>query len=303
MDKLDGIRAFTRVVEAGGFAAAARTMGVSRSVVNKHVINLENELGSQLLTRSTRRVAPTETGLAFYDRCIQILAEFDEAVAAVAELQDEPRGRLRVNAPMTFGTLHLSRVVADYSRAHPHVHVELVLNDRFVDPIDEGFDVTVRIDDPQHQTSLVSKRIATIKRVVCASPGYLQQHGEPTQPDALRTHRCLHYGYQATGNLWRLEEDNQHHHVAINCTMWSNNGQVLRDAAICDQGIVLLPTFIVGDALRLGHLQRVLMPYAPHDLTLSAVYPRHRHLAAKVRLFVDLLQERFGDPPYWDAVE
>ena len=303
IDKFESIRTFTKVVEAGGFAAAAREMGLSRSVVNKYVIQLENALGTQLLRRSTRQVTPTETGLAFYDRCLQILSELDEAISAITELQEKPTGNLRVNAPMSFGTLHMAALVADYMVRYPDVHVELVLNDRFIDPIEEGFDVTVRIGTPAVLTSLISKEIVAAKRVLCASPAYLRAYGEPLQPGELKTHRCLHYGYQASGNQWRLSGPDGEFSVLINCVMWSNNGETLKDAAIKHQGIALLPTFIVGNALQEGELRTVLVDYQPTSITLCALYPRHRHLSAKVRHFIDLLVERFAGRPYWDLVQ
>ncbi|MEL6216424.1 MAG: LysR family transcriptional regulator, partial [Pseudomonadota bacterium] len=173
MDRFASMRAFTKVVESNGFAAAARAMGLSRSVVNKAVINLENDLGTQLLRRSTRKVTPTETGLAFYDRCQRILEDLDEAVASVKELQERPTGTLRMNAPMSFGTTHLAPVVAEFMSAHEHVHVELVLSDRFIDPIEEGFDLTLRIAEPTYSTSLIEQQIVPARRVMCASPVYL----------------------------------------------------------------------------------------------------------------------------------
>ncbi len=303
MDRFESIRAFTQVVQAGGFAAAARTMGVSRSVVNKYVIALENDLGAQLLRRSTRRVTPTETGLAFYDRCTSILAEFDEAIAAVGELQGSPVGSLRVNAPMSLGSMHVAAIVGEYLATYPNVRVELVLNDRFVDPLEEGFDLTVRVAEPQVSTSLIVKTIAPVKRVLCASPAYLAQHGEPHEPRELASHRCLHYGYLASGNHWRLRGPHGDQLVAIHCVMWSNNGEALKQAALQHQGVALLPTFIVGDALQTGALRTVLTDHAPLDLTLFALYPRHRHLSVKLRHFVDLLVARFGPRPHWDLVQ
>jgi len=303
MDKFESMRAFTKVVEEGGFAAAARKMGLSRSVVNKSVINLENELGTQLLRRSTRQVTPTETGIAFYERCSEILGELDDAISAVTALQEKPTGSLRVNAPMSFGTLHLSQVVADYMATYSDVRVELMLTDRFIDPIDEGFDVTVRIGKPHPSTSLITAEIAPVKRVLCASPTYIKARGEPTHPHDLKAHRCLHYGNQETGNLWQLDGPDGEHSISINCAMWSNNGEVLKEAAVKDQGIAMLPTFIAGDALQQGHLRTVLADYGSQDISLCALYPRHRHLSAKMRLFVELLRERFGDRPDWDLAQ
>jgi DNA-binding transcriptional LysR family regulator len=303
MDKFESIRAFTKVVEASGFAAAAREMGLSRSVVNRSVINLEKELGTQLLHRSTRQVTPTETGIAFYNRCLQILSELDEAISAVTELQEKPTGNLRVNAPMSFGTLHLSDVMADYMITYPEVRVELTLNDRFVNPIEEGFDVTVRVGEPRPSTSLITKEITAAKRVLCASPAYIKAYGEPVHPTELKSHRCLHYGYQESGSHWRLHGPDGEQSVSINCVMSSNNGEVLRDAVAKDQGIALLPTFIIGDALRQGQLRTVLTDYEPPNIALSALYPSHRHLSTKVRSFVELLTKRFGDRPCWDLIQ
>lgn len=302
MDRFESMRAFVNVVDHGGFAAAAREMGLSRSAVNKAVINLENDLGTQLLVRSTRKVTPTETGLAFYDRCRQILGDLDEAISSVKELQERPAGNLRMNAPMSFGTRHLAPVVADFMAQHPDLHVELVLNDRFVDPIEEGFDLTLRIAEPGYPTSLIEKQIVPARRVLCASPAYLEQSGEPGSPAELRHHRCLQYGYSGSMQQWRLAGPDGEQSWPINCVMWSNNGETLKSAALRNQGIALLPTFIVGEELQSGALRSVMPDYRPSDLVVSALYPRHRHLSAKVRLLVELVEERFGGRPYWDLV-
>lgn len=302
MDRFESMRAFVNVVDHRGFAAAAREMGLSRSAVNKAVINLENDLGTQLLVRSTRRVTPTETGLAFYDRCRQILGDLDEAITSVRELQDRPTGNLRMNAPMSFGTRHLAPVVAEFMARHPDLHVELVLNDRFVDPIEEGFDITLRVGDPDYPTSLIEKQIVPARRVLCASPGYLETNGEPEQATELKDHRCLQYGYSGSLQQWRLSGPEGEQSWPIDCVMWSNNGEALKSAATRDQGITLLPTFIVGEELQSGALRTVMPDYRPSDLVVSALYPRHRHLSAKVRLLVELLNDRFAGRPYWDLV-
>ena len=296
------MRAFINVVDHHGFAAAAREMGLSRSAVNKAVINLENDLGTQLLARSTRRVTPTETGLAFYDRCRQILGDLDEAITSVKELQDRPTGNLRINAPMSFGTRHLAPVVAEFMARHQDLHVELVLNDRFVDPIEEGFDITLRVGDPEYPTSLIEKQIVPARRVLCASPGYLNKYGEPELAAELKNHRCLQYGYSGSLQQWRLVGPEGEQSWPIDCVMWSNNGEALKSAATQDQGIALLPTFIVGEELQSGALRTVMPDYRPSDLVVSALYPRHRHLSAKVRLLIELLEARFGGRPYWDLI-
>jgi DNA-binding transcriptional LysR family regulator len=302
MDKFECMRAFTRVVAAGGFAAAAREMGVTRSAVNKLVINLENELGVQLLHRSTRQVSPTETGLAFYQRCVAILADLEEAEQSVVQLHAEPRGKLRVNAPMSFGTLHLAPAIANFLIRYPEVQVQLTLSDRFIDPIEEGFDITVRIAQPQQTASLVVHELAPVQRVLCASPAYLKQHGIPTQPTDLRHHSCLHYGHFTTENQWTLMGAEGEQTVVVQGVLCSNNGEVLRDAAQGGLGIALLPTFIIQKDLYQGRLQMVLPDFSPPELRIYVLYPINRHLSTKTRLLVDFLQEHlctgtFTEPP------
>jgi DNA-binding transcriptional LysR family regulator len=294
MDKFESIRAFTQVVISGGFAAAARNMGLSRSAVNKLVISLENELGVQLLHRSTRVVTPTETGLAFHERCLEILASLEEAERSITQLHEEPRGKLRINAPMTFGTLHLAPALADFLVHYPDLQVQLTLSDRFIDPIEEGFDITVRIAKPQTSASLIVHPLASAQRVLCAAPSYLEQHGIPTHPDELHHHSCLHYGQLATEDQWTLIGAAGEQTISVTGVLCSNNGEVLKEAAVRGLGITLLPRFIVEPELQQGSLQIVLPDYHPPELSISVIYPVNRHLSTKVRLLVDFLQERFG---------
>lgn len=300
MDKFECIRAFTQVVSAGGFAAAAREMGLSRSAVNKLVINLENQLGVQLLQRSTRRVSPTETGLAFYDRCIAILADLSEAELAVSQLQEEPKGTLRINAPMSFGTLHLAAAVTDFMVKYPDLQVQLTLEDRFIDPIQEGFDITVRIASPSDSAALIVHPLVLARRVLCAAPSYLQMHGIPLHPTKLREHCCLHYGHTILGNQWKLLGPDGEHTIGINGILCSNNGEVLREAALKGLGIALLPTFIIGSDLNQETLQIVLPNYHPLEIYVCAIYPANRHLSTKIQLFTQFLKARFGEQPYWE---
>lgn len=297
MDKFDSLRAFTQVVDAGGFAAAARKMGLSRSAVNKLVIALENELGVQLLHRSTRVVAATETGLAFYERCVDILASLEEAERSLTQLQQQPKGRLRVNAPMSFGTLHLAPALADFLVQYPELQVQLTLSDRFIDPIEEGFDVTLRIAEPQENASLIVHPLATVERVLCAAPAYLEARGVPHHPEDLSQHSCLHYGQLAIASHWHLQGPNGAPRVPVQGALCSNNGEVLRDAARRGLGITLLPTFIVAQELQQGILLRVLPEYRGTDLVIAVIYPVNRHLSTKVQLLVDFLQQRFSDRP------
>jgi DNA-binding transcriptional LysR family regulator len=294
MDKFEQLRAFTQVVVSGGFAAAARSMGLSRSAVNKLVIGLEKDLGVQLLHRSTRVVSPTDTGLAFYERCVEILGSLEEAERAVTQLHAEPKGILRVNAPMSFGTLQLAPALADFLVHYPDLQVQLTLNDRFVDPIAEGFDVTVRIAEPQPIGSLLVQPLAPAPRVLCAAPHYLETRGVPTHPEQLRSHSCLHYGQVAIDHQWSLTGPDGTHTVTVHGVLCSNNGEVLRDAAMRGLGITALPTFILGSAIAQGQLHIVLPNYHLPELSIDVMYPVNRHLSTKIRLFVDFLRERFG---------
>ena len=302
MDRFAALKAYVTVVEEGGFAAAARSLGQSRSAVNRLVIGLEDELGAQLLNRTTRSVATTAAGRSYYERARSILDQLDEAERSLGEMQETPVGDMRINAPMSFGTMHLSPAIADFMAMHPAIRVQLDLNDRFVDVVAEGYDLTIRIAVPKEDVNLVDHRITRIKRVLCASPGYLGKEGTPERPHDLASHACLHYGNLLTGNAWRLDGPDGETGVTVNGVMCSNNGEVLADAAVRGLGIALLPTFIVGKELQAGRLVTVLPDFAPSSLTLCAIYPPSRHLSAKVRLLTDFLAERFGERPYWDLV-
>src|SRR5215471_4259946 len=302
MDKLASIRAFTRVVQHRSFAVAARELRVSRSVVSKHVIELEQELGAQLLSRTTRSVTPTENGQTYYERCIAILSDLEEADLAATRLQSEPRGLLRVNAPMSFGTLHLGRAIADFMEKFPQLQIQLILSDQLIDPVQEGFDVTLRIADLA-PSSMIARRIAPALRVICAAPSYLARRGTPKHPDEIATHDCLSYGHLATGTQWKLTGPDGEHWIRVPWTLCTNNAEVLRDAAVRGRGIALLPTFICGADLQEGRLRSILVEYHAPEIALYAIYPQTRHLSVKVRVFIDFLVERFGGRPYWDLVE
>lgn len=300
MDKLGSLRAFVKVVELGSFSEAGRQLRLSRSAISKYVGELEESLGVQLLNRTTRHASPTESGQAYFERALTILADLDAADQAVAQAQSSPRGLLRVNAPMSFGTLQLGPAVADFMAECPELQIQLVLSDDQVDPMQGGFDVTLRIADLE-SSSLIARKIVAIDRAVCASPDYLKEQGTPKLPEDLRRHALLTYGFLLTGNQWKLTGKDGDHWIQPSWSLCVNNAEVLRDAAVRGRGIALLPTFIAGDALRDGTLQRVLKPYKAPPLTLYAIYPPTRHLAVKVRLFIDFLVARFNGVPSWDV--
>jgi DNA-binding transcriptional LysR family regulator len=293
MDKFESLRAFTEVVKTGSFAGAAREMGLSRSAVNKLVINLEKGLGVRLFHRSTRLVTPTTAGFAFYERCVNILNDLAEAEIALSQHHKEPTGILRVNAPMSFGVLYLAPAVTDFMSGYAGLRVQLTLDDRLIDPISEGFDFVIRVAVPPESASLVVHRLAEIELIPCASPLYLEERGVPVHPEDLRGHSCLHYGYQTTGNVWKLKGSGEEYTIPVEGAICSNNGEVLKGAALNGLGIVILPSFLVACELVGGTLCRVLRGYEAGSLSLSAIYPTNRHLSVTVKLFTEFLRERF----------
>ena len=299
MDRLTNMNVFTHVVANGSFTGAAEKLGMTRAGVSKSVMQLEKQLGARLLNRTTRRVGPTEVGLAYYERCQAILADVDEAERAVSSLHDEPRGRLRINAPMSFGMLHLTGPVTDFMARFPEVKVQLIMNDRQVDVIDGGFDLGIRIG-ALADSSLIARRIATSHGALCAAPAYLAEHGEPQHPNDLKDHACLTYGHLATAVRWDFEGPGGDASVTIDGRLCVNNGDVLRNAALRGQGIVMLPTFIVGPDLKSGRLVKLMTDWSRPASDISVIYPPHRFLSAKVRVFIDFLAQCYGDPPYWD---
>ncbi|NJK33640.1 MAG: LysR family transcriptional regulator [Oscillatoriales cyanobacterium SM2_2_1] len=291
MDRLTQIRAFTQVVMAGGFAAAARQMGVSRSVVNKLVLALEQDLGVQLLHRSTRVVTPTELGLTFYDHGLEVLERWTVAEQQMRRLQDRPSGRLRVNGPMTFGTMFLAPAIAEFLTQYPDLQIQLTLNDRLIDPIEEGFDITLRIAAPLPTGSLYVQPLRSMPLWVCAAPTYLERHGTPRQPQDLRSHPCLHYGHLSTPSRWTLAGET----VSVQGGICSNNGEVLLAACLRGLGIALLPEFLVGGAIASGELQRILTTYPAQPLAMELLYSANPYISQKTRLLLHFLSERFGE--------
>ena len=300
LDSLAGMAVFAKVVEARSFTAAAAELGMSKSAVSKQITRLEDRLGARLLNRTTRRLSLTETGAAFYDRCARVVAEAQEAELAVTHLQSEPRGTLRVNAPMTFGHLHIAPAIPDFLARYPEVRVDMTMNDRFVDLIDEGFDVAIRIARLT-DSSLIARRLAPDRRILCGAPAYFAKHGEPRTPDDLAAHNCLSYAYVSDTDQWQFIDGEGTRSVAVRGNLRANNGDAIRQALLAGLGVAVLPSFIVGPDIQAGRLKEVLRDYLPNRASVYAVYPHSRHLTAKVRVFVDFLADRFGPVPYWDA--
>jgi len=303
MDRLAAIEAFVRVAETRSFSEAARRLHASKSAVSRNIGALEAELGVRLFQRTTRSLNLTEAGRGYCERAARILADLEEANLAVSQLQAAPRGRLRVSAPMSFGFLHLAPALPDFLARYPEVAVDITMSDRFVDLVDEGFDVAVRIGALE-DSSLIARKLAPIRRVVCASPSYFKSRGAPETPDDLKRHECLSNSNIASSQEWRFAtRDGKPWPVEVKGRLSANNGDLLRIAALKGLGVVNLPTFIVGSDLQAGALATTLDEFIAQDMALSAVYPQSRHLSPKVRALVDFLVDRFGPRPYWDMVE
>lgn len=301
MDSLTSMKVFGTIVEAGSFASAARRLRLSRAVVTKHVAALEDRLKVRLLERTTRRLSVTEAGARYYERCAQILAEIEDAEREAAQATAMPRGTLRISAPHTFATAHVAPHLAAFRHRFPEVDLELVLSDRFVDLLEEGFDLAIRIADGLPESSLVARRLAPCRFAVCGAPGYFERHGEPQAPDDLAKHACLGYTLSPREHSWVFVCPHDKRHVVnVDGPLRSNSGDMLRAAAVGGAGVVLLPSFYVGEDLERGRLKAVLTDYRVQEYGIYAVYPSRKHLTAKVKSFIDFLSERYGGEPYWD---
>jgi DNA-binding transcriptional LysR family regulator len=299
MDRFQAFNAFAKVVELGSFAAAADRLAVSTSAVSRQVAELEAHLEVRLLNRTTRRLSLTEAGQAFYERCVQLLADLEETEAAVRSEAVLPKGTLRITCGVTFGERHLAPAVAEFAGRHPQVAFGIDLSDRAVDLVEEGFDLAIRIG-PVGAQALVARRIADTQLVCCAAPAYLASRPPLLTPDDLQQHACFAYTYAAMASAWTFEaRDGTRHTPRISFRHRANNGRMLAAMAVAGVGIALEPDFIVADEVRAGRLVRVLPDYQPPRSPISAVYPSRRHLSAKVRSFVDFLAERYAGAKAW----
>jgi DNA-binding transcriptional LysR family regulator len=288
MDRLTSLTAFVRVVDAGGFSAAGRKLNMSTTMVSNHVQSLEDRLGARLLNRTTRKVSLTEIGKAYYDRCIQILADIEQADDIAGALQSTPRGTLRIYTN-THLVQFLSPVVAEFLAAYPDVKVDLVIGERNVDLIDENFDLAVRMI-PSPDSSLIVRSLATWRHVLCCSHGYIEKHGKPEQLSDLAERNCIRHVNYPFGDEWRfVDRKGASATVRISGNLISNSGDTLRLATLAGVGVWLAAGFLVRDHLESGELVRLLPEYRPVEFSMNAIYPHRHHLSAKVRTFIDLL--------------
>ena len=299
MDRLRSMEVFVKVVETGSFIAASEALGISRPMASKHLAELESELGVRLLDRTTRRISLTEAGRSFHLRCQTIFAEIEEAVAEAGNMQAEPRGLLRINAPLTFGKAHLARAISEFQSQYPQISVDLTLNDRVVDIVDEGFDVAIRIG-VLPDSSLIARKLAPCRMIACAAPAYLEARGNPEVPQQLTEHNCLIYAYFSQQKRWIFAGPEGEINVEVHGDFRTNFGEALVEAAAAGRGIVIEPSFTVAPYLGSGELVPILGGFTPRELGVYAVYPPSRLLPQKVRAFIDHLSETFGPNPYWD---
>jgi DNA-binding transcriptional LysR family regulator len=301
------MQALVRVVESGSFAEAARRMGVSAPMVTKYISHLEQSLGSRLLNRSTQSLSLTDSGHAYYQRCAQLLEDLDEAEAIAGAQSTSPRGFLRMSVSSDFGVNHLGPVLLEYSRQYPDVRIEVSVSNHLVDLIEEGFDLAVRITD-QLRTNLVARKFATSSLIACAAPSYLAQHGTPQIPENLVHHNCLTFSDPTLASeQWRFTREDRTSVVKAAGSLRASSNELLKLAALQGQGVVLQPSFNVGEELRSGALVPLFTDYDAGALGIYVVYPHRKHQTAKVRSFIDTLIGRWGDnsdnDPFWKKQE
>jgi DNA-binding transcriptional LysR family regulator len=299
MDKLTSMKVFSMVAKLRSFSAAAEKLKISRAMASKHVQYLENNLGVRLLNRTTRHLSLTEVGTSYQERVNVILADIDDADLAITQLSSEPRGILKIMAPPSFGAFHLARVITSYNNIYPEVSIELILTDRHPDLVEEGMDMAFHVG-PMHDSSLVARKLATARMVVCGSPEFLDKKGPPKTPADLDNYNCLLFTPRIPINEWQFTINGKEKSQHITGTFRSNVGDALRVAAIKGAGLVQLPTYMVGLDIKSGRLLPVLGVFEPAEKPIYAIYSHRKYLSAKIRTFVDFIYDLLHPIPYWD---
>lgn len=294
MDRFAAMSVFAKVVELGNFARAAERLDLSTSAVSRQVADLEARLQTRLLNRTTRKLSLTEGGHAFYERCVQVLVDLEEAEQAAAQTSLVPRGTIKLTCGQSFGLLYLAPAMAEFLERYPEVKFDVSLSDRVVDLVEEGFDLGVRIG-ALGPANLIARKLGETKLIACASRAYLEKHGTPRVPEDLGKHNCVTYAYVPDSNVWRFRDpEGVEQTVTVSGNLHANNGDLLTQAAVNGIGIVYEPDFIVGPALAARQVVRLLEGWEPAPLGIYAVYASRKHLSAKVRSFVDFMSARFG---------
>ncbi len=291
-DLLDGMAVFVGVINAGSFTAAALATGHSTSFVSKEITRLEKRLGSRLLNRTTRTISLTDAGRAYFDRCNQIVIDAENAVRSISQLQDSPRGLLRINAPVSFGLNYLRKYLPEFMEQFPEINLEVEFNDRMIDVIAEGYDLVIRAGMIK-DSNLVARKITASKGVVVASPDYLKQHGYPLEAKELEQHDCLTYSLMPNPNVWKFSKIGSHTAVNINPRIICNSAELEIAMAKRGIGITRLPLFCCEKEIENEELEVILEDYDEVEIRIYAVYPHRQYLTAKVRVFVDFLVKKF----------
>jgi DNA-binding transcriptional LysR family regulator len=292
MDRFEEMRVFTAVIDTGSFVGAADALGMSKAAVSRHVAELESRLGVRLLHRTTRKLSLTPEGETFHARCRELLEGVQDAEAEITSRSGEATGVLKVNVPFSFGLLHLAPLWTEFMARHPKLTLDVTLSDRVVDLVEEGFDMAVRIARLPN-SSLVSRKLAATRLVLCASPEYLRAHGTPAHPSELAQHEVLVYSWLSMGEAWEFTGPDGPVSVTVQPRLRTNSGDTCRVAALNHRGIVLQPTFMIGPDLEAGTLVEVLPGFRSLELGIYAVYPSRKHVSPKVRLLIDFLVEAF----------
>lgn len=298
MDQLRQMQAFVAVVQAGSFVQAAERLDTSKAVVSRLVLELEESLSTRLLHRTTRRISLTDAGADYVERCKQILEDVEDANTAASAGTGVVKGRLKINAPLTFGNLHLAPLWGEFLKLHPQVELDISLTDRVVDLVEEGFDMAVRIG-LQASSTLVSRQLAQDRILLCASPAYLQHTGPLAQLGDVAACNVAAYSWWSGGDVWTLQDAHgKKHSVTTRPRLRANSGDTCRAAALADQGLIFQPGFLVGEDIRLGRLVQVLPHLQGPTLGIHAVYPSRKQLPGKVRAMVDFLAHAFQTPAW-----
>jgi DNA-binding transcriptional LysR family regulator len=287
MDRMSSISTFVKIAESGGFAAAARRLGVSPSTVTTQIQDLEDRLGVRLLNRSTRKVSLTEIGRAYYERCMHILADMDEADSAVHAMDAKPSGILHLNVSISI-PYFVAPVIAEFTSLYPDVKVNMMMSDRLVDLVEEGIDLAITTL-PVPNSNLIMRRVGSVRLVVYGSPDYFERRGVPHEPNDLVDHNCLKYTFSAWGSEWRFKSPEGPRAIHVNGNMEANSVNALKQAAVLGQGLILAPDYLVADEVELGRLAPALTEFCSPELPINAVYPHRQHLATNVRSFLDLV--------------
>jgi DNA-binding transcriptional LysR family regulator len=297
MDRVSSMLSFVKVVEHGGFSSAARQLNLATSVVTTHVKSLEERLDVRLLNRTTRNVSLTEAGRAYYERCVQILSEIEDAEEAAQELRARPRGILRLNTGINIPAL-IAPSIAEFAALYPEVSVRLTMTSRVVDMVEEGFDLAIRVvsvgsSSAIADSALIVRHLAECQLVVCGSPDYLAKRGRPKHPSDLAKHSCLHYYDYIWGGQWHFTGPSGDIPVRISGSLETNSFVALRAAAVLGQGLIIVPTFIVAEEVKSGALIPLLTEFLPDKMSIGAIYRHRDHMPAKVRTFIDLVAKNF----------